>query len=241
MVNHYRRVLEAGLKYKVAINAHEPIKATGIRRTYPNAVSREGLRGQEFNAWSSEGGNSIEHLTEVAFTRMLAGPIDYTPGIFNLKMDPYKPDNQVKHTLAHELALYVVIYSPIQMVADLPEHMENQPGMQFIRDVGVDWEETQALDGEVGDFVIIARKERDSENWFVGGITDENSREVVISLDFLENQDYTAKIYRDGPNAHWNENPTELEIEEKLVTADTRLTLSLAEGGGFAISLIPVE
>ncbi|MEN0004445.1 MAG: glycoside hydrolase family 97 protein [Bacteroidota bacterium] len=238
MVNHYRKVLEQAVKYEVAIDAHEPIKATGLRRTYPNMMTREGLRGQEFNAWSAEGGNPVDHLTVVAFTRMLAGPIDYTPGVFNLKIDPFKPDNRVRHTLAHELALYVVIYSPLQMVSDLPEHLEGQPGMQFVRDVAVDWEQSKVLDGEIGDFVVIARQERGGENWFVGGIGDENPRTLSVNFDFLpKGKTYTATIYKDGPNAHWESNPNELTIAQENVTADSKLAFDLVSGGGFAISL----
>ena len=153
MVNHYRKVLETAAKYEIAVDAHEPIKATGIRRTYPNAISREGLRGQEFNAWAVDGGNPPEHLTIIAFTRMLAGPIDFTPGIFDIKFDQWKKNNQVNTTLAQQLALYVVIYSPIQMAADLIENYKDQPAFQFIRDVGVDWEQSKVLNGEPGDFV----------------------------------------------------------------------------------------
>ncbi len=239
MVNHYRRALETAAKYEVAINAHEPIKATGIRRTYPNAISREGLRGQEFNAWSNDGGNPPEHLPIVAFTRMLAGPIDYTPGIFNIKFDGYKPDNQVNTTLAQQLALYVVIYSPIQMAADLIEHYEGQPGLQFIREVGVDWERSIAINGEPGDFVTIARKEKETGNWFLGSITDENAREMQVALDFLEEgKTYTAHIYADGENAHWDNNPTDLKISEIDVDASTVLDLKLAAGGGVAVSIL---
>jgi hypothetical protein len=162
MVNHYMNVLQTAANYKVAVNSHEPIKATGLRRTYPNDVSREGLRGQEFNAWATDGGNPPSHLPTVAFTRMLAGPIDFTPGIFNIKMDPYRPDNQINTTLAQQLALYVVIYSPLQMAADLPEHYDGHPAFQFIRDVGVDWEKSIVLNGEVGQYVTIARQERNS-------------------------------------------------------------------------------
>jgi hypothetical protein len=238
MVNHYRKVLEHAAEHKVMVNAHEPIKATGLRRTYPNMVAREGLRGQEFNAWSAEGGNPVDHLTVVAFTRMLAGPIDYTPGVFNLKIDPYKPDNQVRHTLAHELALYVVIYSPIQMVCDLPQHLEGQPGMQFVRDVGVDWEQSKVLDGEPGDFVVIARQERDSEDWFLGAICDENPRQLEISFDFLpEGKSFDAMIYKDGPGANWETIPTELTIAQEEVTSASKLTFDLVGGGGVAIAL----
>jgi hypothetical protein len=240
MVNHYNNTVEKAAKYQVAINAHEPIKATGLRRTYPNTISREGLRGQEFNAWSPDGGNPPEHLPIVAFTRMLAGPIDFTPGIFNIKFDEYKKDNQVNTTLAQQLALYVVIYSPIQMAADLVEHYEANPEpLQFIRDVGVDWSETKVLNGEVGDFVTIARKERGTGNWFLGSITDENARSFKVSLNFLDaGVEYTATIYKDGKDAHWDKNPTSLEIETIKVTKDSMLTLNLAEGGGVAVSFI---
>ena len=242
MVNHYRRAIETGAKYQVAINAHEPIKATGIRRTYPNAISREGLRGQEFNAWAADGGNPPEHLPIVAFTRMLAGPIDFTPGIFNIKLEPYKANNQVNTTLAQQLALYVVIYSPIQMAADLPEYYVDQPAFQFIRDVGVDWEQTKVLDGRVGDFVTIAREEKGTGSWFVGSITDENARGITIDFSFLDpGVEYEAIIYKDGSDAHWDDNPLSIEIEEMTVTRSTALDLQLAPGGGVAISLIPIE
>jgi hypothetical protein len=243
MVNHYNNTVEKAAKYQVAINAHEPIKATGLRRTYPNTISREGLRGQEFNAWSSDGGNPPEHLPIVAFTRMLAGPIDFTPGIFNIKFDEFKENNQVNTTLAQQLALYVVIYSPVQMAADLVEHYEANPEpFQFIRDVGVDWQETKVLNGEVGDYVTIARKERGTDNWFVGGITDENARTIDLNFDFLDNdKTYKAIIYKDGKNAHWNDNPLSISIEEVGILKDSKLSLFLAEGGGFAISIKQVK
>jgi hypothetical protein len=239
MVNHYNNTVEKASGYQVAINAHEPIKATGLRRTYPNTISREGLRGQEFNAWSSDGGNPPEHLSIVAFTRMLAGPIDFTPGIFNIKFDEYKKDNQVNTTIAHQLALYVVIYSPIQMAADLVEHYEANPEpLQFIRDVGVDWQQTLVLEGAVGDYVTIAREERDSGHWFVGGITDENERSTTIDFSFLEDGAvYEARIYKDGTGAHWDDNPTDIVIETMKITKKDTLDLKLAPGGGFAISL----
>lgn len=240
MVNHYNKTVEKAAKYQVAINAHEPIKATGLRRTYPNTISREGLRGQEFNAWAEDGGNPPEHLPIVAFTRMLAGPIDFTPGIFNIKFDAYKQNNQVNTTLAQQLALYVVIYSPIQMAADLVEHYEANPKpLQFIKDVGVDWETTKVLNGEVGEFVTIARKERLTGNWFLGSITDENAREFSINFDFLDdNQEYTATIYKDGADAHWDKNPLALDIETVTLYKSSNLTLKLAEGGGVAISIL---
>jgi Glycoside hydrolase 97. len=238
MVNHYRKVVEMGAKYQVAVNAHEPIKATGLRRTYPNVIAREGLRGQEFNAWASDGGNPPEHLPIVAFTRMLAGPIDFTPGVFDIAL-PTKPNNQINTTLAQQLALYVVIYSPIQMACDLPENYEGQPAFQFIRDVGVDWDETVVLNGEVGDFVTIARKERETGNWFVGGITDEQARDLVINFDFLDDgTTYDAIIYKDAEGTHYKDNPTAISIKKIEVNKGSNLSVHLAEGGGFAISLI---
>jgi len=239
MVNQYNNAAIKAAKFQVAVNAHEPIKATGLRRTYPNIISREGLRGQEFNAWSSDGGNPPEHLPIVAFTRMLAGPIDFTPGIFNIKFNEYKDGNQVNTTLAQQLALYVVIYSPVQMTADLVEHYEANPKpLQFIKDVGVNWSETKVLNGSVGDFVTIARKERETDNWFLGSITDENSREIEIDFSFLENNiKYEAIIYKDGKNAHWNNNPLDIAIETLTVTKETKMKLNLAAGGGLAISI----
>lgn len=241
MVNHYRKALETAAKYNIAINVHEPIKPTGLRRTYPNLIAAEGVRGQEFNAWSADGGNPPEHLTILPFTRMLAGPIDYTPGIFNIKLNPYKPNNQVNSTLAQQLAAYVVIYSPVQMAADLPEHYEGNPAFQFIRDVGVDWERSVVLNGEIGDFISIARKEKGTENWFVGSISDENPREVTLDFSFLDGKEnYKAVIYKDGRKAHWNDNPTDYAIEEMEVNSNTSITLSLAAGGGAAISIKPL-
>ncbi|MGB3605511.1 glycoside hydrolase family 97 protein [Psychroserpens sp.] len=240
MVNHYNNTVEKAAKYEVAINAHEPIKPTGLRRTYPNTISREGLRGQEFNAWADDGGNPPEHLPIVAFTRMLAGPIDFTPGIFNIKFDEFKKDNQVNTTLAQQLALYVVIYSPVQMAADLVEHYEANPEpFQFIMDVGVDWQTTKVLNGEVGEYVTIARQERETGNWFLGSITDENSRSFEVDFSFLDdNQEYTATIYKDGQDAHWDKNPLALDIETITLTNTSTLTLNLAEGGGVAMSII---
>ncbi|KAB2870418.1 MAG: glycoside hydrolase family 97 protein, partial [Bacteroidales bacterium] len=196
MVNHYRRVLETAAKYQIAVNVHEPFMATGERRTYPNFISQEGFRGQEFNAWSTDGGNPAEHLTIIPYTCLLAGPMDYTPGIFNIKLKPYKPNNQVNNTLAQQLALYVVIYSPIQMAADLPENYEGHSAFQFIRDVAVDWEQTKVLNGEVGDYITVARQERGTDRWFIGSVTDENARDLTVKLDFLEKgKKYQATMY----------------------------------------------
>lgn len=244
MVNHYQKVLETAAKYQVAINAHEPIKATGKRRTFPNAISREGLRGQEFNAWSVEGGNPVDHLATVIFTRMLSGPIDYTPGIFNLTLDPYRSgESRVRSTLAQQLGLYVVIYSPIQMAADLPEHYEERPdAMQFIRDVGVDWEQSIVLDGEVGDFAVIAREEKETGNWFVGGLASNESKDISIVLDFLEEgKTYRGALYRDGSGADWETDPYSLEIESGTYGKGDKIDVIMARGGGFALSLLVEE
>lgn len=243
MVNHYEKVLREAAAKNIAVDAHEPIKDTGKRRTYPNAISREGLRGQEFNAWATDGGNPPNHLPTVAFTRMLSGPIDFTPGVFNIKFDEYKKDNQVNTTLAHQLALYVVIYSPIQMACDLPEHYmvdgQIHPAFQFIRDVGVDWEQSKVLDGEIGDFVTIAREEKNTGHWFVGGITDENPRTQSLKFDFLpEGKRYKATLYKDGPNAHWDDNPTSYAIETMDIDHSSSVEVALAPGGGFAMSLM---
>lgn len=239
MVNHYHRVIQKAAEKGVMVNSHEPIMATGLRRTYPNDVSREGLRGQEFNAWASDGGNPPSHLPTIAFTRMLAGPIDYTPGIFNIKLKPYKKDNQVNTTLAQQLALYVVIYSPLQMAADLPEYYEGHPAFQFIRDVGVDWEQSLVLNGEVGEYVTIARQEQTTGNWFVGSITNEQTRELTIKTDFLDpNTTYKVTLYADGNDAHWDKNPLSYTISHPIVSSDTEIKLKLASGGGAAISFI---
>lgn len=241
MVNHYRKVLDTAAKYQVAVNAHEPIMATGIRRTYPNAVAREGLRGQEFNTFSVEGGNYTDHLTVVPFTRMLAGPIDYTPGIFRRDLNPYRA-NTLNTTLGHEIALYVVIYSPVQMIADLPEHIGDHPFMAFIEEVGVDWEQSLVLDGEIGEFVTIARQERGTDRWFVGSVTDEKERTVAIELDFLpEGKAYTATMYMDGDKASFKGDLLDYKIESRDVQKGDKLDLRLAPGGGGAISLLPKE
>ncbi|MCE1202864.1 MAG: glycoside hydrolase family 97 protein [Bacteroidia bacterium] len=241
MIRHYVNVLKKAAMHKVAVNSHESMMPTGLRRTLPNDISCENLRGQEFNAWASDGGNPPSHLPTIAFTRMLAGPIDYTPGIFNIKFNEYKPNNQVNTTMAQQLALYVVIYSPIQMAADLPEHYEGHPAFQFIRDVGVDWEQSLVLNGEVGEFVTIARQERGSGNWFLGSITNEEARQLSINTSFLEpGNKWQAIIYADGPNAHWNDNPTSIVIDTLEVDNSSTITLDLKPGGGAAISFKPI-
>jgi glucan 1,4-alpha-glucosidase len=239
MVNHYQKVIETAAKYGIAVDAHEPIKGTGIERTWPNFVSREGNRGQEFNAWASDGGNPPEHLPIVAFTRMLAGPFDFTPGVFNISLKPWKPNNQINTTLAQQLAIYVVIYSPIQMACDLPEYYEGKPAFQFIRDVGTDWEKSITLNGEIGDFITKAREEKGTGNWFIGGITDENARDITIDFSFLPRDvAFNAIVYTDGKDAHYKNYPTSISIEKTVINSTTKRIFHLAPGGGFAISLI---
>lgn len=237
MVNFYQKMVETGAKHQIMLIVHEPIKPTGLCRTWPNMMTREGVRGQEFNAWSE--GNPPEHTVTLPFTRVLAGPIDYTPGIFNLKFDEYRKDNAVRTTLAHQLALYIVLYSPIQMAADLPEHYQKHlEAFQFIKDVPVDWEETKVLNAEIGEYVTIARKDKYSEDWFIGSITNRYERELNISLDFLNHKNaYEAIIYRDSPEAHYLTNPTEYVIERIAVNSKSNLKLKLSEGGGIAIHL----
>jgi len=239
MVNHYTRILEKAVKEKICIDSHESVRPTGLHRTYPNWLAAEASRGNEFNAWSE--GNPPEHETILPFTRLIGGPMDYTPGIFQIKMNYYDPQSkfQVHTTLAKQLALFVVMYSPIQMAADLPENYERFPdAFQFIVDVPVDWKKTEILKAEPGDYVIIAREDRNSQNWFVGAITDENSREFEIALDFLDKGNYEATLYFDAKDAHWKSNSMSYRIEKKIVSKNDKLKIYLAEGGGCAISLI---
>lgn len=238
MVNHFTRVLDKAAKEKICINSHESVRPTGLHRTYPNWLSAEASRGNEFNAWSN--GNPPEHETILPFTRLIGGPMDYTPGIFQIKMDYYNPDSkfQVHTTLAKQLALFVVMYSPIQMAADLPENYERLPdAFQFIVDVPVDWQKKKVLYAEPGEYVVIARKDRNSDNWFIGAITDENKRMFNLSLNFLDEGMYEAIIYNDSEDAHWNSNPMSYKIEKKKLTRSDQLIIHLAEGGGCAVSL----
>ncbi len=242
MVRHYRKVVEAAAKYGIMVNVHEPMHDTGERRTYPNMMSREGSRGQEYNAWSGDGGNAPEHETILFFTRLLAGPMDFTPGIFDLLRVPRPEEPRVRTTLAKQLALYVVLYSPMQMAADLPENYEGQPAFQFIRDVAVDWDTTRVLAARIGDYVAVARRERGGSTWFVGAITDEEGRTLDLPLTFLTpGQRYVAEIYADGPKAHWLDNPLPVTINQTAVNSATRLRVRLAPGGGQAIRIRPAR
>ncbi|HEU0306396.1 MAG TPA: glycoside hydrolase family 97 protein [Lysobacter sp.] len=237
MSNHHLRVLEAAARHHVAINAHEPIKDTGLRRTYPNWVSREGARGQEFNAWGNPP-NPPGHEANLVFTRMLAGPMDFTPGVLTLKGRGGQP---IPSTKAKQLAQYVVLYSPIHMAADLPEHYaEHMDGFQFIKDVPTDWQDTRVVNGEVGDYVTIVRKDRNSEDWYLGSVTDENARTLAMPLSFLDKgRTYVAQIYRDGDGADWKSNPFAFVRETREVKSGDTLTFKLGAGGGAAVRFAP--
>lgn len=236
MARHHLKVVTEAAKRHIAVNPHEPIKDSGLRRTYPNWITREGARGMEFSAWGQPG-NPPEHEANLVFTRLLAGPMDYTPGIFGMKT---RSTDGIATTWAKQLSLYVVIYSPLQMAADLLENYEKNPApFQFIKDVPVDWDDTRVLNGEVGDYVTIARKERGGDNWYLGALTDEDGRTLSVPLSFLEQgRRYTAQIYRDGDQAHWKTAPQDIVIEERTVTRADTLTLKLAPGGGQAIRFV---
>ncbi|WP_146402608.1 glycoside hydrolase family 97 protein [Pseudobythopirellula maris] len=244
MVRHHQRVAEVAAKHHVMVVAHEPIKDTGLRRTWPHLMSREGARGQEYNAWSGEYRNPPSHVTVLPFTRMLSGPMDYTPGVFDIKLTSgNRTGEQIPGTLAKELALYVVIYSPLQMACDLPENYASHPdAFRFIREVAVDWEQSHTLQGVIGDYAVVARKERGGDEWFLGAVTDEQARELQAELSFLEaDRAYEAHIYRDADDADWRDNPTAYTVERRRVDAGTTLTLRLAPGGGQAIRFAPLD
>lgn len=239
MVNHFNFVARRAADYKLMINSHESSRPTGYSRTYPNYIAAEAARGNEFNAWST--GNPPMHETILPFTRLLGGPMDYTPGIFEIKMNYYDKTKteQVHTTLAKQLALYVTMYSPLQMAADLPENYEKYPdAFQFIKDVAVDWQDSKYLEAEPGDYLTVVRKAKNSENWFLGAITDENARKSEIKLDFLsKGKKYKATIYEDAIDADWKNNPIAYKIRTIVVTNKSKINLDLAPGGGTAISL----
>jgi len=236
MINHYRKVIEMAAKYKIMLNVHEPIKATGISRTYPNMMTREGARGMEWNAWST--GNPPEHTCILPFTRCLAGPLDYNPGIFNILFSLSPETNRVHTTLAKQLALYLIIYSPWQMVADLPENYKKQPAYDFIKSVPVDFDQTIFIDGEIGDYITVARKKGD--RWYLGSITDENERFNKIPLNFLDKErTYIANIYSDCAQTNWYKSPSEYNKTSYKVTSDDSIYSALSKTGGIAVEFIP--
>ena len=237
-VNHHLDVVKLAAKHRIAINPHEPVKDTGLRRTWPNWITREGARGQEYNAWNDPP-LSPDHAPMLAFTRMLSGPMDYTPGIFDLTFKGEDSPHRVLSTLARELALYVVLYSPIQMAADLPQNYEAKPdAFAFIKAVPTDWDQSIALAGEVGDYIVFARKDRASDDWYIGAANDATPRTLSIPLDFLDpGRSYEATIWRDGDGAHYRDNPYALEIVTQTVRSTTGLDMLLAPGGGAAVRL----
>jgi alpha-glucosidase len=242
MVRHYRKIAILAAKYHIMLDAHEPIKDTGERRTWPNFMSREGARGQEYNAWSPDGGNPPDHDVNLVYTRFLSGPFDFTPGVVQVTYPEFKKNNRVHTTAVKQLAMYVCFYCPLQMAADLPENYEKYRDLfQFLIDVPADWEATRLLNGEIGESVTIARKRRGGEDWYVGSMTNEKGRDFPLSLGFLEpGRKYTAQIYRDADNADWRTNPIAYKIEAQPVTRDSVISMHLAPGGGEAIELKPL-
>lgn len=244
MVNHYQRVAEKAAEYKIMVDAHEPVHPTGLHRTFPNWMSNEAARGTEFNNAPTLGINP-EHQTILPFTRLMGGPMDYTPGLFHFQLNQFEKDRtqKVLSTLAKQLALYITIYSPLHMAADLPENYEKHlDAFQFIKDVPVNWSETVVLDAEPGDFVVMARREKNKGNWYVGGITDENARKLSISLNFLKpNTTYQAVLYKDGKDAHYAVNPSSYQITKQDVNSNSILEVDLAAGGGIAIQILELK
>ncbi len=240
MVNHYRYVAETAAQYRIMVNSHEAVRPTGLHRTYPNWIAQESARGTEFESFN---GNKPDHTTILPFTRSIGGPMDYTPGIFEGDLSVYGNNKaKLSTTLTKQLALYITMYSPLQMAADLIENYKKYPdAFQFIKDVAVDWDSSYILEAEPGDYVTIARKAKNKNEWFVGSVTDENPREATVDLSFLpKGQKFDAIIYKDGKNASWNHNPKSYEISGQKVKSSDKLTIKVAPGGGFAISIKPI-
>lgn len=239
MNNHYLYAVKKAADYKICVNGHEAVRPTGLCRTYPNLIGNESARGTEYEAF---GGSKPFHTTLLPFNRLIGGPMDYTPGIFDTKLDFMGdlPHGQVQTTLAKQLALYVTLYSPLQMAADLVENYEkHMDAFQFIKDVAVDWDDSEYIEAEPGDYITVARKVKGTDNWFVGGITDENARTAGFTLDFLTpGKQYVATLYADGKDADYKENPTSYQIKKGIVTNKTKISVWEARSGGFALSLI---
>ena len=239
MNNHYLYAVKKAAEYKICVNAHEAVRPTGLCRTYPNLIGNESARRTEFEPYD---GNKPFHTTLLPFTRLIGGPMDYTPGIFDICLTFLNRENhgQIHTTLAKQLALYVTLYSPLQMAADLPESYERHlDAFQFIKDVAVDWDDSKYLEAEPGDYITVARKAKGTGNWFVGGITDENARVSTFTLDFLEpGKEYVATLYADAKDADYEKNPTAYQIKKGIVTNKTKISVKMACSGGFALSLI---
>ena len=241
-INHYLYAIKEAAKHKIMLNAHEAVRPTGLCRTYPNLIGNESARGTEYEAF---GGNKPFHTTILPFTRLQGGPMDYTPGIFETEVKNVNPNNtsQVRSTLAKQLALYVTMYSPLQMAADLPENYERfADAFQFIKDVPVDWQESVYLEAEPGRYITIARKDKHSDNWYIGNTSNENGHTSELLLNFLDkNKKYEATIYADAKNADWQTNPKAYTITKQKVNAKTKLKLTAAKGGGYAISIKEIK
>lgn len=239
MNNHYLYAVKKAAEYKIMVNGHEAVRPTGLCRTYPNLIGNESARGTEYEAF---GGSKPFHTTLLPFNRLIGGPMDYTPGIFDIKLDFMGdlPHGQVQTTLCKQLALYVTLYSPLQMAADLVDnYKKHMDAFQFIKDVAVDWDESKYIEAEPGDYITIARKAKGSNNWFVGGITDENARTTEFKLDFLDaGKKYVATLYADGKDADYKDNPTSYQIKKGIVTSKTKISVKEARSGGFALSLM---
>lgn len=242
MVNHYLYAVKKAADYKIMVNAHEAVRPTGLCRTYPNLIGNESARGTEYESF---GGNNVNHTTILPFTRLIGGPMDYTPGIFEPDCSKMNPNNKshARTTLARQLALYVTMYSPLQMAADVPENYERfMDAFQFIKDVAVDWDETKYLEAEPGEYVTIARRAKGTTNWYVGCTAGYNGHESKLALDFLEpGKKYEAVIYADAKGASWDKNPQAYTITKKKVTNKTKLNLKAAVGGGYAISIKEIK
>ena len=241
-INHYLYAIKEAAKYKIMVNAHEAVRPTGICRTYPNMIGNESARGTEYEAF---GGNKVFHTTILPFTRLQGGPMDYTPGIFETEMKYVNPNNnsQIRSTLARQLALYVTMYSPLQMAADLPENYEKYAdAFQFIKDVPVDWQKSVYLEAEPGRYITIARKDKHSNDWYVGCTAHEGGHTSELLLNFLDKgKKYEATIYADSKDANWKTNPKAYTITKQKVNAKTKLKLTAAQGGGYAISIKEIK
>ena len=242
ILNHYQYCIEKAVDYEIMVNAHEAVRPTGICRTYPNLIGNESARGTEFQAF---GGSKANHTTVLPFTRLMGGPMDYTPGIFEMDIAKLNPGNNshVNTTLANQLGLYVVMYSPLQMAADLPENYNRfLDAFQFIKDVPVEWATSKYVEAEPGYYITTARKDKNSNNWFVGNVNGLKARTSTISLDFLEKgKKYEATIYADAADAHYKTNPQAYKITKQKVTYKSKLQLSTAPGGGYGISIVEVK
>lgn len=238
-INHYQYALEKAAEYKIMVNAHEAVRPTGISRTYPNLIGNESARGTEYQAF---GGSKANHVTVLPFTRLIGGPMDYTPGIFEMDVSKLNPDNKshVNSTIANQLALYVTMYSPLQMAADLIEHYNQFPdAFQFIKDVAIDWDDSKYLEAEPGEYITVARKAKGTNNWFLGNVNGNNSRTSTINFDFLEKgKKYTATVYADAKDANYKTNPQAYTIKKIKVTNKSKLSQLSAPGGGYAISIM---